>query len=181
MLTALRTAAFLLSLTLLLPAAATEAEDKLPDLDAVQSVIELLLEHDPSMEEFFDDAYGYALFPSVGKGGFVIGGAYGKGAVYIDGVLVGSATLKQATIGFQLGGQKYAQVIFFRDQTSFEDFTSGNYELSAQASAIAASAGAAATAAYDHGVTVFTIGLSGLMYEATIGGQKFKYWAIDGD
>jgi lipid-binding SYLF domain-containing protein len=161
--------------------AASEAEDKLPDLDEVQAVIELFLENDPTMEDFFDDAYGYAVFPRVGKGGFIIGGAYGRGAVYDDGVLVGSATLKQGTVGFQLGGQKYAQVIFFRSEASFNDFTSGNYELSAQASAIAASAGAAATAAYDHGVTVFTIGLSGLMYEATVGGQKFRYWSLSED
>ena len=143
--TPLRTLIALTSLLLLAPAAATEAEDKLPDLEDVQSVLELFLENDPSMEEFFDDAYGYVVFPGVGKGGFGIGGAYGKGAVYVDGVLVGSATLKQATIGFQLGGQRYAQVIFFRNRAAFDDFT---------------------------------IGLSGLMYEATIGGQKFKYWEL---
>jgi lipid-binding SYLF domain-containing protein len=177
----LRAFATVLALSLLAPVAASEVEDKMPDLDEVQAVVELFLENDPSMQEFFDDAYGYVVFPSVGKGGFIIGGAYGRGAVYDDGVLVGAATLKQATIGFQLGGQKYAQAIFFRSEASFNDFISGNYELSAQASAIAASAGAASTAAYDHGVTVFTIGISGLMYEATVGGQKFRYWSLSED
>jgi len=168
----------LAALLLLSPVAAADAEDKLPDLADVQSVIALFIENDPSMEDFFDDAYGYVVFPRVGKGGLGIGGAYGKGAVYVDSDLVGAATLKQATFGFQMGGQQYAQVIFFRNESAFRDFIEGNYELSAQATAIAASAGAAATAAYDHGVTVFTIGISGLMYEASVGGQKFKYWAL---
>lgn len=165
---------------LLLPSssAAAEAEDKLPDLDEVAESLELFRETDPSLEGFLEGAYGYVIFPAVGKGGFGIGGAYGKGAVYVAGELVGSATLKQATIGFQLGGQKYAQIIAFQDERAFDDFTDGNFELSAQVSAIAASAGAAATARYDHGVSVFTVAITGLMYEASVGGQKFEYWDL---
>lgn len=166
------------ALLIAMPLSASEAEDKLPDLDDVADALQLFREADPSLSSFFSDAYGYAIFPSVGKGGFGVGGAYGKGAVYVGGELVGSATLKQATIGFQLGGQRFAQIVFFESRDAFVDFTSGNYELSAQASAVAAAEGAARTAAYDHGVSVFTIAIEGLMYEASVGGQKFEYWEL---
>jgi lipid-binding SYLF domain-containing protein len=130
---------------------------------------------DPSMQVFFDKAYGYAIFPTVGKGGIGIGGAYGKGEVYAQGRLIGYSSLTQVTIGFQLGGQAYSEIIFFKDQATLEDFTSGNFEFNAQASAVAVTAGASADADYSNGVAIFTITTGGLMYEASVGGQKFSF------
>ncbi len=145
---------------------------------------------------FFDDAYGYAVFPSIGKGGVGIGGARGKGQVYVGGAHVGDTTMTQLTVGFQLGGQAYSQIIFFEDKRAFEDFTSGNFEFGAQATAVAITAGASASAGttgtgagasasggenakskgdYYKGMAIFTIAKGGLMYEASIGGQKFSY------
>ena len=120
-------------------------------------------------------AYGYAVFPTVGKGGIGIGGAYGTGRVYERGRYIGRSNLAQLTIGFQLGGQAYSEIIFFRDKAALDDFTNGNFELGAQASAVAATAGASADADYSDGVAVFTMAKGGLMYEASIGGQKFSF------
>ena len=154
--------------------------------------------------EFIDDAYGYAVFPSIGKGGIGIGGAHGKGEVYRGGKLVGKTKMSQITYGLQLGGQVYSQMIFFRDERAFDDFTSGNFEFGAQATAVALTAGAQASTSsggggntssgtdadsskvnasdkqYDgrSGMATFTIAKGGLMYEATLGGQKFKYEPI---
>jgi lipid-binding SYLF domain-containing protein len=147
---------------------------------------------------FFDNSYGYAVFPNIGKGGMGIGGAHGKGQVYEKGVHVGNTTMTQLTVGFQAGGQVYSQIIFFKDQRAFYEFTSGNFEFGAQATAIAitASASAAATTTgtgmgagsdkdtakatgdYYKGMAVFTVAKGGLMYEATLGGQKFTYKAV---
>ncbi|MEE8368427.1 MAG: YSC84-related protein [Thermoanaerobaculia bacterium] len=140
-----------------------------------REAIKLFKKTDSGIGEFFRDAYGYAIYPRVGKGGMGIGAARGKGLVYRGGSKVGRTSLHQLTIGFQLGGQIYQEAIFFDSKRSFDDFKGGNFELSAQASAIAASAGVAATAKYSHGVAIFTLGKAGLMYEATVGGQKFSY------
>ena len=151
--------------------------------------------------DFIDDAYGYAVFPSIGKGGIGIGGAHGKGEVFVGGKKVGKTKMSQITYGLQLGGQVYSQMIFFRDERAFDDFTSGNVEFGAQATAVALTAGAQASTTsggggntssgtdadsskvnaddkeYDSrsGMATFTIAKGGLMYEATLGGQKFKY------
>jgi lipid-binding SYLF domain-containing protein len=130
---------------------------------------------DPSLKRFFNAAHAYAVFPTVGKGGFGIGGAYGRGLVFKGGQVVGKTSLTQLTIGFQLGGQAYREIIFFEDRPTFDDFKQGNFELSAQASAVAATFGASADADFDNGVAVFTLAKGGLMYEASIGGQKFSY------
>ena len=149
---------------------------------------------------FFNKSYGYALFPTIGKAGLGIGGAYGKGRVYAGGKHVGNTSMTQVTAGFQAGGQAYSQIIFFEDKRAFEDFASGNFEFGAQASAtaITASAGAQATtgggatagasggqkdatttsAGYRKGMAVFTVAKGGLMYEATLGGQKYSYEAL---
>ena len=144
---------------------------------------------------FFDKSYGYAVFPNIGKGGMGVGGAHGKGRVYAKGAYVGDTRMTQLTVGFQLGGQVYSQIIFFEDERAFNEFTSGNFEFGAQATAIAitASASAAATTTgaglgvgsdkdaakatgdYYKGMAVFTVAKGGLMYEATLGGQKFTY------
>lgn len=143
--------------------------------DEVQRAMELFEQQDSGMKNLFSTSYAYAVYPKVGKGGIGIGGAHGKGLVYKGGTLVGETSLTQFTVGLQLGGQVYQEVIFFENQRTFENFTGGNYEFSAQVSAIAASAGASADAAYKHGVIVFTLGKAGLMYEASVGGQKFGY------
>ena len=146
---------------------------------------------------YFDNAYGYALFPTIGKGGMGIGGAHGTGRVYAGGVHVGDTKMTQLSIGWQLGGQAYSQVIFFEDKRAFDDFTSGNFEFGAQATAVAitASAGAQATTGggtqagaaggkndastvsggYRKGMAVFTVAKGGLMYEAAVAGQKYSY------
>ena len=140
-----------------------------------RETISLFKKKDPSLKPFFDKAHGYAVFPTVGKGAVGVGGAHGKGSVYKKGKFIGHASLTQITIGFQLGGQAYSEIIFFEDKETLEDFTQGNFELSAQASAVAATAGAAANADYAHGVAIFTMTMGGLMYEASVGGQKFSF------
>ena len=150
----------------------------------------------PQVKPFFNNAYGYAVFPLVGKGGFVIGGGYGKGKVYRRGTVTGTATLIEGSIGFQAGGQAYSEIIFFQDKRAYDEFTSGSFEFDASASAVAitagvqAQAGTAGTSAgasagpatgeqvgggYTKGMAVFVHARGGLMYEASIGGQKFNF------
>ena len=141
----------------------------------VQEVITLFKQKDTGISKFFDKAYGYAVFPNVGKGGIGIGGAHGNGEVYEQGKLVGTASLSQVTVGFQLGGQVYAELVFFEDQPALNRFKESKFALSAQASAVAAAEGASANAKYEMGVAIFTMAKGGLMYEASVGGQKFKF------
>ena len=151
-----------------------------------------------AVQPFFKNAYGYAVFPTVGKAGIGIGGSYGTGQVYRGGKVTGETSLIKATIGFQLGGQGFSQMIFFEDQRAYDEFTSGSFEFDATASAVAitagvqakagtegatagASAGPAtgkqAKASYHKGMVVFVHTKGGLMYEAAIGGQKFSFKA----
>lgn len=130
---------------------------------------------DPGMQRFFDNAYAYAVFPTVGKGAMGIGGAYGEGIVYRGNRPIARTSLTQVTIGLQLGGQAYHEIIFFSDQGAFERFKTGRLKLSAQLSAVAATTGASADASYEEGVAVFTLAKGGLMYEASVGGQSFSY------
>jgi lipid-binding SYLF domain-containing protein len=157
------------------PMSKEKAKNQKVDDSDVAETIAAFKNSDPDMKVFFDKAYGYAVFPTIGKGGFGIGGAYGKGKVYKKGKLIGISSMVQLTIGFQLGGQAYREIIFFKDKKALEHFTGGNFEFGAQASAIAVTAGASADAAYSDGVAVFTLPKGGLMYEASIGGQKFSY------
>ena len=145
----------------------------------VQEVINNFKEGDPGMQAWFKEAYGYVVFPSVGKGGFWVGGAYGKGLVYEQQILVGRSTLTQVSIGFQFGGQAFSEVIFFKDKTAFDDYTRGNFEFGAQVSAVALTAGVSADLAYNGGVAIVTATKGGLMYEASVGGQKFSYEKIE--
>jgi len=146
---------------------------------------------------FFENSYGYAIFPTIRKGGLGIGGARGRGLVYAEGVATGSSIMNQISIGFQAGGQAFSQIIFFEDRHAYEQFTSGNFEFSAQAAAVAITAGVSAEAntgggvsgglsggrnnavtvsrGYRKGMAIFTIAKGGLMYEATLGGQKFSF------
>lgn len=130
---------------------------------------------DPEIQAFIDKAYGYAVFPTVGKGAIGVGGAYGRGEVYEKGKMIGYCDLTQATIGLQLGGQAYSELICFEDKAALDRFTSGEFSFAAQVSAVALHSGASANAKYKDGVAVFTCGEAGLMYEASVGGQKFSF------
>jgi lipid-binding SYLF domain-containing protein len=153
----------------------------------------------PVVAPYFKKSYGYAIFPTIGKGGIGIGGAHGSGQVYVGEKLTGKTSMTQLTIGWQLGGQAYSQIIFFQDKRAYKEFTSGNFEFGAQASAVAITAGAQAQAGttgagasaspggsagaqaettYHKGMAVFTRAKGGLMYEAAIGGQKFSFEAV---
>jgi hypothetical protein len=156
----------------------------------------------PTVAPYFSSAYGYAVFPTIGKGAIGIGGAHGKGQVYTGGAVTGFTSMTQITIGFQLGGQAYSEIIFFKDKRAYEDFTSGNYEFDAQASAVAVTssaqasvgttgtgasagpgggAGTHADTSYRKGTLTFVMGKGGLMFESSIGGQKFSYKQVGSD
>jgi lipid-binding SYLF domain-containing protein len=133
---------------------------------------------DPGIERRMNEAHGYAVFPTVGKGGMGVGGAYGRGVAYEQGRPIGYCDLTQGTVGLQLGGQRYSQLILFEDQYALDRFRSGEFALAAQASAVAAAAGAGANAPYNDGVLVYTLGEMGLMYEASVGGQRFSFYPM---
>jgi len=156
----------------------TTAEGQAQLTAKTQEAIAAAQKADPGLQKFFDSAAGYAVFPSVGKGGVGVGGAYGRGEVYEGGKMVGFATLSQASIGLQLGGQTYTELIFFENKAALERFKSGSFAFAAQASAVALKSGASANAKYTGGVAVFTVGQTGLMYEASIGGQKFSFQPV---
>ena len=130
---------------------------------------------DSTLQTFMANSAGYAIFPDVGKGGFIVGGAHGKGLVYEKTKLIGQATLTQASVGAQVGGQTFAEVIFFETPAALEDFKSGKFEMSADVGAVAVKEGASKTADYKKGVAVFTLPKKGLMVQASIGGQKFSF------
>jgi lipid-binding SYLF domain-containing protein len=130
---------------------------------------------DPSLATFFDESAGYAVFPHVGKGGFIVGAARGKGLVYEKSGITGQATMTQASVGAQAGGQSFAEVIFFENPTALQDFKAGKFEMSADISAVAAAEGASRAVKYKKGVAVFTLSKRGLMLQASVGGQKFKF------
>lgn len=133
---------------------------------------------DSLMQSLFTNSYGYVIFPNVGKGAIGIGGAAGNGIVFEKGTPVGSAKMKQVSIGFQFGGQAYREVIFFENEAALDRFKQNNFEFAAQASAVAVDKGASTNVKYRDGVMVFTQEKKGLMYEASIGGQKFDYTAF---
>lgn len=144
---------------------------------------------------FFDNSYGYAVFPTIGKGGLVVGAAAGKGRVYVGGKHVGNSEFGQVTIGFQAGGQAYSLIVFLQDKRAFKEFSSGSFKFGAGASAVAITAGASAEASttgttagasaskrdaktaggYQKGMATFTVAKGGLMYEASIAGGGFTY------
>ena len=142
------------------------------------------------ISNMFQTAHGYALFPTIGKAGFVVGGAYGKGRVYQGGMHVGDTSMTQASIGFQIGGKGYSQVIFFQDKRALDEFSSGNFEFGAAAQATALTAAATAEAntagnrasasggGYNKGMATYVITKGGLMAEASVAGQKFSYTAV---
>jgi lipid-binding SYLF domain-containing protein len=163
--------------------------------DSYSNTINVFKKSDAT-KPFFKKCYGYAIFPTVGKGGIGIGGAYGKGQVYKKGKMFGTVTLTKLSIGFQLGGQAFSEIIFFQDKRAYTEFINGNFEFDASASAVAITAGVQAKAGtegvtagasagpatgeyadinYSKGMAVFVHTKGGLMYEAAIGGQKFSF------
>ena len=167
--------------------------------DRYTRTIEVFLKSD-AVKPFFDDAYGYAVFPTVGKGGIVLGGAYGAGRVYLRDKISGTSTLMKVSVGFQLGGQAFSQIIFFQDKRAYDEFTSGNFEFDGSLSAVVITAaaqaktstqgntagaslgpatGTQAETSYTNGMAVFVHTLGGLMYEISVGGQKFTFTPID--
>lgn len=141
----------------------------------VDQAVAVFKNKDPEIQRFFDESYGYAVFPKVIKGAFWVGGAFGRGEVYEQNSLAGYSSLSQATLGFSFGGEYFREIIFFRDQSHFNQFITGDYTFSAQATAVALTAGAARKADYQDGKAVFIIAESGLMVDASIGGQKFEF------
>ena len=136
------------------------------------------IKSDELMTNLFNNAYAYVIFPNVGKGAIGVGGAAGNGIVYQGGQTIGKASMKQVTVGFQWGGQAYREVIFFENKETLDRFKENKIEFSAQASAVAATKGASGNVKYADGVMIFTQEKGGLMYEASVGGQKFKYTAF---
>lgn len=174
---------FLSVLALSSPALASEVAD---DKEAVNAFME-----SDVVNKYHNSAYGYAVFPTIGKGGFGIGAAHGSGGVYRGDKKTGDVKMTQVSFGLQAGGQAYRQIIYFQDKRAFDEFTSGEFEFSAQAEAIAVTASAGAQAGtegtsasagknqaetnYEKGMIVFTMGKGGLMYQAALGGQKYSY------
>ena len=140
-----------------------------------KDAVDVLKKADPSLKKFFDHSAGYVVFPGVGKGGLVVGGAGGSGILFEHGKAVGKATLSQVTIGAQVGGQAYYEIIFFETAETLAAFKTGEWTMAAQVSAVALKSGASADAAYKNGVAVFTLSKGGAMAEASVGGQKFGY------
>jgi lipid-binding SYLF domain-containing protein len=147
--------------------------------NAVADTINRFKSADKGIDSFFNNAYGYVVFPKIRKGGMGIGGGAGKGKLFENGKYIGDVKVKQLTVGFQLGVQAFSEIIFFKDKLDLENFKRGNFELGAQASAVAIKKGVAKSTSYNNGVAVFVKPLKGLMYEATVGGQKFKFIPMD--
>jgi lipid-binding SYLF domain-containing protein len=141
----------------------------------VNEAVAVFKAKDTGIENYFSTAAGYAILPKVFKAGFWVGGAYGKGEVYQKGQMVGYCSMSQATLGFSFGGEFFREIIFFQTQRDLDKFMSEEFTFSAQASAVAATAGAAAKADYKDGMAVFVLTDKGLMVDASVGGQKFKY------
>jgi lipid-binding SYLF domain-containing protein len=151
------------------------AEDR---VEEARETIELFRKADPEISRFIGEAAGYAVFPTVGKGGAGLGGAYGKGVVFEGGRPVGWTSMTQVTVGMQLGGQAYSEIIFLETPKALADFKKGQVALAAQVSAVVAASGASVNAKYQQGVAVFTLPKGGLMSEASVGGQRFGYRRI---
>ncbi len=165
---------FIFSSVWIASAGQTDSKDKQLMEDSKKGTKDFI-HTDSLMKQLFKSAYGYVMFPNVGKGAVGVGGASGGGIVYEKGATIGKAQMTQVTIGFQFGGQAYREVIFFEDKKTLDQFKENKIEFSAQVSAVAATAGASGNVKYTGGILIFTQQKGGLMYEASVGGQKFKY------
>jgi len=152
----------------------TEANREALSADAEAAMKKMQIE-DSSLRDFLDKAYGYVIFPSVGKGGLIVGGAYGRGEVYRQGQLAGYADLTSGSVGLQAGGQTFSELIVFATEKAYNDFADGDFALSATASAIALKAGAAGQAHFENGIAVFVKPEGGLMAELSLGGERLRF------
>ena len=141
----------------------------------VDRAVSLFRATDPSIQEYFDTAYAYAVLPEITKGALMVGGAYGRGEVFIQGEKVGYCSMTQGSLGFSFGGQYFREIVFFQDRAAFAQFTTGQFTMSAQVTAVALQSGSADRAAYNYGLAVFVAADQGLMVDASVGGQKFQY------
>lgn len=132
---------------------------------------------DKSLTNFFEQAYGYAVFPTIGKAGFIVGGAHGDGVVYKQGIVTGTTKMTQVSVGWQAGAEAYSEIIFFQKEHDYNEFVKGSYALGAQASAVALKTGVATQTKYNDGIAIVTDYKGGLMAAASVGGQKFSYKA----
>jgi lipid-binding SYLF domain-containing protein len=173
-----RTAAWILRLcTAFAVTASAETNEKLQS--QVKEALKMLQNKDSTFEATLKKAHGYVIFPNVGKGGFIVGGAGGEGEVYKGKELIGTAKLSQATIGAQIGGQTFIEVILFSDRIALNNFKKGKFEMSAGVSAVAAAEGVASKADYENGMAVIILPKKGLMAEASVGGQKFDFIPLE--
>jgi lipid-binding SYLF domain-containing protein len=163
-----------LAFTPLLAVSAWDVDESIELDEKAQEALAEFRASDSSVDDFISQSAGYVVIPTVGKAGFGIGGARGKGVLYENGEVTAVVTLSQLSIGFQWGGQAYSEFLFFQNDAALGDFKNGNYELGAQASAVAVTAGVSADAEFVDGMAIFTQAKGGLMYEASVGGQKFK-------
>ena len=141
----------------------------------VDEAVALFKIRDPGIQAFFDRSYGYAVLPRVAKGAWVVGGAFGRGEVFAEGVRVGFCSVSQASVGFSFGGEYFREIIFFRDELDLNRFKVGDFTFSGQVTAVAVTAGAAAKSDYQDGMAVFIMPDAGLMIDASIAGQKFEF------
>ena len=154
-------------------------EEKVDELQSnVARTLDAMRAEDPTFGEFLNTAYGYAVFPTIGKGGLIVGGSYGKGEVFEQGRRIGYADMTQATVGAQIGGQEFAEVIVFENKAALDKFRDKEYAFTAQVSAVAIKSGAAKNARFRDGVAVFTYIKGGLMAEAAVGGQRFRFRSL---
>ncbi|NQY93083.1 MAG: lipid-binding SYLF domain-containing protein [Campylobacteraceae bacterium] len=154
---------------------AQKAELRAQQINEAQVAVAQFKSSNGKLKVFFEEAYGFAIFANVGKAGILIGGAYGEGVVYQKNQVRGYSSLTQFSFGFQLGGQTYSEIIFFKNKESLDSFTQSNFELGAQVSAVAITSGISFDADYDNGIAIFTLVKGGLMFEAAVGGQKFNF------
>lgn len=183
--TAQRIAAAFAATVLLLPALPATAQAQEPAAEViehgqtpstdVQATIENFVEKQSDIEAFIETSAGFAVFPTVGKAAFLVGGAHGKGELVVGGMAIGKTEISEVSVGLQAGGQSFSEIIFFETAADIERFTSGKLEFSSEFSAVAVSGGAMDKPPYTDGVVVFTYTKGGLMAEMSVGGQKFKY------
>lgn len=152
----------------------TRAEEQAA-ISQARATIQTMTARDPSLQSVLDRSYGYVVFPQVGEGGFIVGGARGQGVVFERGRPVGFATLTEGSIGLQAGGQSFSEVIVFEDPGAFQRLKAGNFDLTAEAQAIALTSGASANARFEGGTAVFVLPEGGLMAGVTVGGQQISF------
>lgn len=167
----------LFMLALAFAASVSYAQDGVTAADeqAARATLQKFIDKDSGVQAFIDESVGYAVFPSVGKAGFIIGGAHGKGVVFEDGIVIGAASITEAKLGLVAGLESFSQLVVFQTDDALNKLKEGKFDMGAQASAVAAKAGAAATTSFSNGVAVFITDQGGLMGDASVGAQKFSF------